>query len=162
MTGIKGRSGPPGGNLNAVTHGGYALKGRLNGTRLDRRSTLYKAFIARVREYAGALGGDPSPQQLALIHDTVKTEYYVEEKEAYLDSLKRRIRKGREHPLMEARRKDRVHIRENIKLFGLKRIAKQVLSLPQYVAQKYAAEEKPLTAPETMKAGEIRSSPGTD
>ncbi len=91
MTGIKGRSGPPGGNLNAVTHGGYALKGRLNGTRLDRRSALFRAFMARVKEYVSAMGGDASPQQLSLIHDTVKSEFYAEEKEAYLDKLKSRI-----------------------------------------------------------------------
>ena len=72
MAGKRDRSGPPG-NLNGVTHGGYALKGRLNGTRLDRRSALFKATMARVQEYVGTLGGDPSPQELALIHDTVWT-----------------------------------------------------------------------------------------
>ncbi len=72
MAGKRGRSGPPT-NLNAVVHGGYALKGRLNGTRLNRRSALFKTPWARIQEYDIALGGDPSPQELALIHDTVLT-----------------------------------------------------------------------------------------
>ncbi len=84
-----------------------------------------------------------------MIHDTVKTEFYVEEKEAYLDSLKRRIRKGREHPLMEARRKDRAHIRENVKLFGLKRIPKDIPDL----AQELARLNKPSKAQEGQEHG---------
>ena len=90
--------------------------------------------MARVREYADTLGEDPSPGQLSIIHDTVKTEFYVEEKEAYLDSLKTRIRKGREHPIMEARRRDRAHIRENVKLLGLKRVVR-VLTLQELLEQ---------------------------
>ena len=133
MAGRRDRSGPPG-NLNAVAHGGYALKGRLNGTRLDRRSALFRAFMARVKEYVSSMGGDASPQQLSLIHDIVKSEFYAEEKEAYLDKLKSRIRKGREHPLMEARRKDRAHIRENLKLIGLRRVAKEIPDLAKQLA----------------------------
>ncbi len=133
----KGHSagGAPRGNLNAVAHGGYALKVRLNGTRLDRRSTLFRAFMARVKEYVSAMGGDASPQQLSLIHDTVKSEFYAEEKEAYLDKLKNRIRKGREHPLMEGRRKDRAHIRENLKLIGLKRVPRDIPDLAKELAR---------------------------
>ncbi len=139
MAGKPARSGPPG-NLNAVAHGGYALKGRLNGTRLDRRSALFRAFMARVKEYVSAMGGDASPQQLSLIHDTVRSEFYAEEKEAYLDKLKSRIRKGREHPLLEARRKDRAHIRENIKLLGLKRIPRDVPDLAKALQEMQAQQ----------------------
>ena len=143
MAGKRGRSGPPT-NLNAVAHGGYALKGRLNGTRLDRRSALFRAFMARVKEYVSAMGGDASPQQLSLIHDTVRSEFYAEEKEAYLDKLKSRIRKGREHPLMEARRKDRAHIRENLKLIGLRRLPRDLPDLARELAhlQDKKQEEK--------------------
>ena len=144
MAGKRDRSGPPG-NLNAVAHGGYALKGRLNGTRLDRRSTLFRAFMARVKEFVSSMGGDVSPQQLSIIHDTVKSEFYAEEKEAYLDRLKSRIRKGREHPLMEARRKDRSHIRENLKLLGLKRVPKDLPDLARELARLPEQEEKPET-----------------
>ena len=144
MAGRRDRSGPPG-NLNAVAHGGYALKGRLNGTRLDRRSTLFRAFMARVKEFVSSMGGDVSPQQLSIIHDTVKSEFYAEEKEAYLDRLKSRIRKGREHPLMEARRKDRSHIRENLKLLGLKRVPKDLPDLARELARLPEQEEKPET-----------------
>ncbi len=134
MAGRRDRSGPPG-NLNAVAHGGYALKGRLNGTRLDRRSALFRAFMARVKEYVSSMDGDASPQQLSLIHDTVRSEFYAEEKEAYLDKLKSRIRKGREHPLMEARRKDRAHIRENLKLIGLRRLPRDLPDLARELAR---------------------------
>ena len=90
MAGRRDRSGPPG-NLNAVAHGGYALKGRLNGTRLDRRSALFRAFMARVKEFVSSMGGDVSPQQMSIIHDTVKSEFYAEEKEAYLDRLNLKV-----------------------------------------------------------------------
>ena len=142
MAGKPARSGPPG-NLNAVAHGGYALKGRLNGTRLDRRSALFRAFMTRVNEFVSAMGGDASPQQLSLIHDTVKSEFYAEEKEAYLDRLKSRIRKGREHPLMEARRKDRAHIRENLKLIGLRRLPRDLPDLARELARLPEQGEKP-------------------
>ncbi len=140
MAGRRDRSGPPG-NLNAVAHGGYALKGRLNGTRLDRRSALFRAFMTRVNEFVSAMGGDASPQQSSLIHDTVKSEFYAEEKEAYLDRLKSRIRKGREHPLMEARRKDRAHIRENLKLIGLRRLPRDLPDLAKELQQLQVQEQ---------------------
>ncbi len=140
MAGKPARSGPPG-NLNAVAHGGYALKGRLNGTRLDRRSALFRAFMARVKEYVSSMGGDASPQQLSLIHDIVKSEFYAEEKEAYLDKLKSRIRKGREHPLMEARRKDRAHIRENLKQIGIRRVPREVPTLEKELQQIQGQEQ---------------------
>ena len=140
MAGKPARSGPPG-NLNAVAHGGYALKGRLNGTRLDRRSALFRAFMARVKEYVSSMGGEASPQQLSLIHDIVKSEFYAEEKEAYLDRLKSRIRKGREHPLMEARRKDRAHIRENLKLIGLRRLPRDLPDLAKELQQLQVQEQ---------------------
>lgn len=71
---------------------------------------------------------------MALIHDTVKSEFYAEEMEAYLDSLKSRIRKGRAHPLLETRRGYRAHIRENVRALGLKRIEK-TLTLAELLAQ---------------------------
>jgi len=140
MAGKRGRSGPPD-NLNAVAHGGYALKGRLNGTRMDRRSALFRAFMARVKEFVSSMGGDVSPQQMSIIHDTVKSEFYAEEKEAYLDRLKSRIRKGREHPLMEARRKDRAHIRENLKLIGLRRLPRDLPDLAKELQQLQVQEQ---------------------
>ncbi len=97
--------------------------------------------MARVKEYVSSMGGDASPQQLSLIHDTVKSEFYAEEKEAYLDKLKSRIRKGREHPLMEARRKDRAHIRENLKLIGLKRVPREIPDLARELQQIQVKEQ---------------------
>jgi len=52
-----------------------------------------------------------------------------------LDKLKSRIRKGREHPLMEARRKDRAHIRENLKLIGLRRLPRDLPDLARELAR---------------------------
>ncbi len=97
--------------------------------------------MVRVKEYVSAMGGDASPQQLSLIHDIAKSEFYAEEKEAYLDRLKSRIRKGREHPLMEARRKDRAHIRENLKLIGLRRLPRDLPDLAKELQQLQVQEQ---------------------
>jgi hypothetical protein len=73
--GKPGRSGPPG-NRNAVKHGLYVYKAMLNGDGLDKRTSLYRALAEKERDLITALGGDPSPQQQAVISDSVKNALY--------------------------------------------------------------------------------------
>ena len=74
--GQRARSGPPG-NKNAVKHGLYVYQAMLNGKGLDERTSLFKALCDKEQELVTALGRDPSPQQKAIISDSVKNMLYV-------------------------------------------------------------------------------------
>lgn len=123
MSGLRGTSGPPG-NENARKHGLYSLKRMLSGDGLDRRTSLYRALADKEQELVTALGGDPSPQERAIIADTVKTLLYIGSLDAYLTRLKSLVRKGRVHAVLGERRQLAAHMRENLKTLGLKRVAK--------------------------------------
>jgi hypothetical protein len=107
---------------------------------LDRRSSLYKALRLKEEELITALGGDPSPQERALIGDTVKVMLYLSTCDTYLSQVKSFIRKGRPHPVLSVRLQLASHLRENLKAIGLKRVSKQI-SLHDYVQQKYGNGE---------------------
>ena len=51
-------------NLNALQHGGYSTLSR---SKLDGRTRVAKALDSVEAELIGALGNDPSPQELMLI-----------------------------------------------------------------------------------------------
>jgi hypothetical protein len=57
----------PRGNKYAVKHGLYSYKAMLNGNGLDERTSLFKALREKEQELVKALGGDPSPQEQAII-----------------------------------------------------------------------------------------------
>lgn len=114
-------AGAPPGNLNALKHGITALDRRLKADRLDRRSFVYKWVKSRVAEYVSALGGDPSPQEKAIIWDTAMMDFYISQVDAYFSRV-RIIRKGRSHPILTERTRLAAHRRENLKTLGLKRI----------------------------------------
>jgi hypothetical protein len=67
----KNPGGAPTGNRNAVKHGLYVYKAMLNGNGLDERTSLFKALREKEQELIDAVGGDPSPQQQAIIADSV-------------------------------------------------------------------------------------------
>ena len=142
------------GNKNALQHGLYTLRAMLNGDGLDKRTSLYHALAEKEQELVSALGGDPSPQERAIIADTVKNMLYVGSLDAYLIGLESLVRKGKVHPVVDVRTRLAAHLRENLKTLGLKRVARDIPDLARYVTEKYAAEKKPLTASETMEAGE--------
>ena len=75
------------GNTLAVKHSLHVYRRMLNGTKSDKRATLFKALLEKERELTVALGGDPSPQEKLLINDTVKTILYVGTLDEYLMSL---------------------------------------------------------------------------
>jgi hypothetical protein len=117
------RSGPPG-NKNAVKHGFYTYKAMLNGDGLDQRSSLFKAMREKELELITALGGDPSPEQQAIIADSVKNMLYIASLDNYLMGLKSLVRKGKPHPVLAIRTQLSAHLRENLKTLGLKRVSK--------------------------------------
>ena len=90
--GQRARSGPPR-NKNAVKHGLYSYKAMLEGKGLDERTSLFKALREKEEELVTALGGDPSPQQQAIIADAIKNMLYVASLDNYLMSLKSLVRK---------------------------------------------------------------------
>jgi len=117
------RSGPPG-NKNAVKHNLYTYKAMLDGDGLDERSSLFKALRLKEQEISTALGGDPSPQEQAIITDSVKNMLYIASLDNYLMGLKSLVRKGRPHPVLAIRTQLSAHLRENLKTLGLKRVSK--------------------------------------
>ncbi len=119
MAGKQGRSGPPH-NKNAVRHGYYSYKSMLNGQGLDRRTSLYIALRDKEEELAETLGGNPSPQQWALIVDTVKTLLYIGSLDDYLSGLKSVVRKGRVHNVLIERTRLASHLKENLKILGMR------------------------------------------
>ena len=133
MAGVKGRSGPPG-NLNGVRHGLYSLRALLSGDGLDQRTSLYKALREKERELISSLGGEPSPQEKAIIADTVKTMLFLGSLDHYLTGLKSLVRKGRVHCVLSERTRLAAHMRENLKTLGLKRVAKP-LTLADLLAE---------------------------
>ena len=132
----KRRRGAKLGSSNRRSHGFYQLKNILDGTGLDGRSVLYHALRLKEKELITALGGDPSPQERAIIGDTVKVMMYLSTCDNYLVQLKSFIRKSRPHPVLSVRLQLASHLRENLRLLGLKRQAK-TMSLEEYVECKY-------------------------
>jgi len=117
------RSGPPG-NKNAVKHGLHTYRAMLNGDGLDERSSLFRALREKQQELTRALGGDPSPQEQAIIGDCIKNMLYISSLDTYLMSLKSLVRKGRAHPVLAIRTQLSAHLRENLKTLGLKRVSR--------------------------------------
>ncbi len=136
MAGKRARSGPPG-NKNAVQHAFYFYKRLLSGDGLKRSTALYHALAATEQELVSALGGDPSPQERAIIADTVKTMLYIGSLDNYLMQLKSLVRKGRVHAVLAERTRLGSHLRENLKSLGLERRVKPIPDLQKYLEEKY-------------------------
>lgn len=130
--GRKAPGGPPG-NQHAQKHGVRGLQIARRIGKIDKRTSFGQAFERRKREYIAHLGGEVSAMELAIIEDTVWTDFYTTNYDVYLSSLKSVIRKGRPHPIVDARTRLAAHRRENLKLLGLKRVAK-TLTLNEILA----------------------------
>ncbi len=126
MSGVKGRSGPPG-NKNRRTHGLNSYRKVLEGTvQLTPDMDLRSVLREKEEELAIALGGDPSPQEKILIADTVRSLFYVGTLDTYLANLKHLVNKGKAHGVLITRTEIAGHMRKNLQLLGLKRVAKTV------------------------------------
>jgi len=106
----------------------------LNGDGLDRRTSLYRALRDKEQELVSALGGDPSPQERAIIGDSVKTMLYLGSLDSYLMGLKSIVRKGKVHNALIERTRLAGHLRENLKVLGTKRVAKEIPDLAKQLA----------------------------
>ena len=120
----------------------------LSGDNLDKRSSLHKALRLKEDELITALGGDPLPQERALISDAVKVMLYLSTCDNYLSQLRSFIRKGRPHQVLSVRLQLASHLRENLRTLGLKRRSVAV-SLEDYINGKYSGETE--TEPEQSK-----------
>ena len=96
----------------------------LDGKGLDERTSLFKALREKEQELTSALGGDPSPQEQAIIADAIKNMLYIASLDNYLMSLKSLVRKGRPHPVLSIRTQLAAHLREDLKTLGLHRRVK--------------------------------------
>jgi len=144
MAGKRARSGPPE-NKNAIQHGLHHYKRLLSGDGLKRSTALYKALRKKELEFGSALGGDPSPQERAIIADTVKTMLYIGSLDAYLAGLKYLVRKGKVLNVLMERTRLAAHMRENLKTLGLKRVPKEIPDLARELVRLEGQEhrEKP-------------------
>src|SRR4030095_12267104 len=132
--GPRNAGGAPKGSKNHLKHGLYTYKAMLNGNGLDERTSLFKALREKEQELVKALGGDPSPQEQAIIGDSLKKMLAMASLDNYLMGLKSLVRKGRPHPVLAIRTTLSAHLRENLKTLGLKRVAK-TLSLHEILAK---------------------------
>lgn len=146
-TGGRNAPGGPPGNRKAEKHGITRLRRMRKSGKLDRRTSFGRAFEARKAEYVAHLGGDQlSAMELAIIEDTVWTDFYTTAYDLYLSSLKSVIRKGRPHPIIDARTRLASHRRENLKTLGLKRVAKQITSIDT-IRARYEKPDTPTDKP---------------
>lgn len=121
--------------MKAAKHGVYSLTAARRRGKIDKRTSFGKAFERHKAEYVAHLGGDQlSTMELAIVEDTVWTDFYAAAYDIYLSNLKSVIRKGRPHPIVDARTRLAAHRRENLKTLGLKRVAK-TLSLHEILTK---------------------------
>ena len=146
---MSGKPGPPKGSRNHLVHGLYMYREMMNGGNLDRRSGLYHALREKEQELIEALGGDPSPQERAIISDTVTHLLFRGSLERYLLGLKSLVRKGRVHVVVAERTRIGAHIRENLKTLGLKRVARELDIARQYQQQALTERHETVTKPDT-------------
>jgi hypothetical protein len=110
---------------NAWKHGLRYYKRLLSGDGLKKSTAIYHALAQKEAELIAALAGDPSPQERAIIADTIKHMLFAGSIDHYLLSLKSLVRKGRLHAVVGERTRIGAHIRENLKTLGLKRVVIQ-------------------------------------
>jgi hypothetical protein len=118
--------GAPKGSANAFKYGKYQLQRLLSDGGPKKSTALYHVIAAKEQELIASLGGDPSPQELAIIKDTIKTQLYKGSIDRYLMGLKSLVRKGRLHGVLAERTRLAAHERDNLRTLGLKRVAKAV------------------------------------
>jgi hypothetical protein len=118
--------GAPKGSANAFKYGRYQLQRLLSDGGPKKSTALYRVIAAKEQELIASLGGDPSPQELIIIKDTIKTMLFKGSLDRYLMSLKSLVRKGRVHGVLAERTRLATHERENLRTLGLKRVAKPV------------------------------------
>jgi hypothetical protein len=115
-------------------HGVSRYRRLLSGDGLKQSTGLYHALRNKELELVQALGGDPSPQERAIIADTIKHMLFAGSLDRYLLGLKSLVRRGKVHSVVGERTRIGAHIRENLKTLGLKRVQK-TLSLDEILSE---------------------------
>jgi hypothetical protein len=105
-------------------HGVSRFRRLLSGDGLKKSTGLYRAIAEKEQELIAALGGDPSPQERAIIADTIKHMLFAGSLDRYLLGLKSLVRRGKVHSVVGERTRIGAHIRENLRALGLKRVHK--------------------------------------
>jgi hypothetical protein len=141
--------GAPKGSRNAIKHGVYSAKKLLNGKTIDKRSTLFKSLREREQEYISALGGDPSPQEMAIITDAVMNDFYIAHCDNYLLKLKSLMRKGKPHPCLAIRNGLAAQRRADLQAIGLHRRTKPTQSASAILAAEQEVEASASGAQQT-------------
>jgi len=113
------------GNHNAVKHGAYLQ-------RVDGRTRMGKAQRQVEGALVGALGGDPSPQQILLLQRASVKAIRCWTIEKQLLGKKRAAPTLENHYLRWAR-----ELREDLKTLGLERRAKDAVDVKKWVERKY-------------------------
>jgi len=134
--------GPPKGSQNGFKHGKYQLMRLLSDGGPKKSTTLYRVIIAKEKELIASLGGDPSPQELIIIKDTVKTMLFKGALDRYLMTLRSLVRKGHVHGVLAERTRLAMHERENLKTLGLKRVTKDLNTIDDYMDRADADEAR--------------------
>src|SRR5215813_3872295 len=106
--------GAPKGSANAFKHGKYQLQRLLLDGGPKKSTALYRVIAAKEQELIASLGGDPSPQELIIIKDTIKTMLFKGSLDRYLMGLKSLVRKGRIHGVLAERTRLAAHEKENL------------------------------------------------
>jgi hypothetical protein len=131
-----------GGRREYHKHGLYYYQRLLSGDGLKKSTALYHALREKEEELIAALGSDPSPQERAIIADSVKNILYIGSLDNYLMTLKSLIRKSRPHPVLAIRTQMSAHLRENLKTLGLKRVPRELAGLDLARRLQYEQQQK--------------------
>src|SRR5215475_25754 len=140
LHGKPGRSGPPG-NKNHLKHGYYSLVKLVKSRHgaLDKRTILGKMVVETQRQLTADMGGDPSTAEQMLVRDVAIDTLLLQALESRLDVAP--IRKGKIHPVYTLRAQLIAQRREHLKLLGIHRVAKPVLSVDDIKARYENAED---------------------
>jgi hypothetical protein len=117
-----------------------ALKGLHS---VDTRTAAAKHLIAWRDELITALGGDPSPQQLAIIELCTRARAILDHVDNYvlsLDSLVNR-RAKKLVPIVSQRTALADHLSKLLAQLGLARVPKPIQSLQEYIAERESASD---------------------
>ena len=112
--------------------------------------------------YTQALGNDLSPMMATLVEDLVWLDFYVLTCDHHLSQLRQFVRKGKPHPLVDVRVKLANSRRENLKLMGFKRVAKDSETLEEYLARTYGNRDADENAAGAAQDGQGATNEATE
>lgn len=128
-----GHGGPPG-HTKAITHGLFWLRKVLKGGKIRKLKGVSRAIERIKAELTGDLGGDPSTQEKVVIDDIAKSLVLVYCIDAYLFDLSNLFDTKGVQGWMEERRRLAEHVVKDLKVIGMKRVARGVNDLDTFLA----------------------------